>query len=124
MLRKLLIGVIKSYQRFISPHKGFRCAYSVYHHTQSCSVAAVDILQQNQNVINSIQQIRERLLACKEANVALQMFKEREKENQKKSNACSDSVQGLDCAGNSCSFVDSSCFDGCSGCGSCGSCSW
>lgn len=125
MLRKLLIGVIKIYQRFLSPYKGFRCAYSVYHHTHSCSVAVIDILQQNQKVTLGIQQIRERLLACKAANVSLQELKEKELEHKKKpdkknnSCSCADSVQFLDCGGNSCNVIDSSCFDGCSGCDSC-----
>ncbi len=122
MLRKLFIGVIKFYQRFVSPHKGFRCAYSVYHQTNSCSVAAIDILQQNQSIINGVQQVRERLMACRQANVALQMLREKEEENRKKSNVCADSLQGVDCIGNSCNFIDGSCFDGCGGIDSC-SCS-
>lgn len=112
MLRKLFIGVIKFYQRFISPHKGFRCAYSVYHQSESCSTAAVNILQQNQSIKISIQDIQTRLVACRQANVALQNLKEKEKENQNKSNVCADSLQSIDCIGNSC-------FDGCSGIDSC-----
>jgi len=115
MLRKLFIGVIKIYQRFISPHKGFRCAYSVYHQTNSCSVAAVDILQQNQTITDSIQDIRARLTACRQAHVALQELKEKEEQKEKKSNVCGDSLQDVDCIGNSY-------FDGCSGIDSC-SCS-
>jgi|WetSurMetagenome_2_1015567.scaffolds.fasta_scaffold07221_3 uncharacterized protein len=104
MLRKLLIGVVKCYQRFISPHKGFRCAYAVYHQTDSCSVAAINILQQNQNISESIQDIRSRLESCRQANVALQILKEKEK--QRKSNSCSNSLQSVDCIGNACSCVD------------------
>ncbi len=119
MLRKLLIGVIKFYQQFISPHKGFRCAYAVYHQTDSCSVAVINIFQQNQSIIIGVQQIRERLLACREANLALQALKEKELDKKKepsKKNNCTlgDSVQCLDCGGNSCDFIDSSCFDSCS----------
>ena len=112
MLRKLFIGVIKFYQRFISPHKGFCCAYSVYHQTDSCSVAAIGILKQNQTITDSIQDIRARLMACRQAHVALQELKEKEKQKEKKSNACGDSLEGVDC-------IENSCFDGCSGCDSC-----
>ncbi|MGE5491384.1 MAG: membrane protein insertion efficiency factor YidD [Actinomycetota bacterium] len=36
-MRRLLLAAIVGYQRYLSPHKGFHCAYRVHTGRQSCS---------------------------------------------------------------------------------------
>ncbi|MCH0695689.1 membrane protein insertion efficiency factor YidD [Escherichia coli] len=48
---KLLLLLIVFYQRFVSPHKGLRCAYGVLHHTHGCSGAVKEIVLRNVAVI-------------------------------------------------------------------------
>lgn len=36
-MRYIVSALITAYQRFVSPYKGFRCAYGVYHGGRSCS---------------------------------------------------------------------------------------
>lgn len=36
-LRAAIIGLILRYQRYVSPHKGFRCAHALCHGRGSCS---------------------------------------------------------------------------------------
>lgn len=38
MMRKLVLAAITGYQRYVSPHKGFCCAYRAHTGHQSCSV--------------------------------------------------------------------------------------
>jgi len=37
MLNQLALAAFSGYRRFVSPYKGFRCAYGAIHHRGSCS---------------------------------------------------------------------------------------
>lgn len=37
LLRRAVAAAIRAYQRFVSPYKGFRCAYGVLHGDGTCS---------------------------------------------------------------------------------------
>lgn len=65
-LRKILIRMITVYQRRISPHKRFSCAYRVVHRTHSCSQAVKIILQKN-SLGTSIPLIRQQFRQCRQA---------------------------------------------------------
>ena len=39
------VGLIRSYRRCISPHKGFRCAHQVLHGAGSCSTYGLTVFQ-------------------------------------------------------------------------------
>ena len=45
LIRRSATSLISFYQRYISPHKGFRCAHRVYHGGQSCSGYAKTAVQ-------------------------------------------------------------------------------
>jgi putative component of membrane protein insertase Oxa1/YidC/SpoIIIJ protein YidD len=66
----LAILLIVFYQKFISPYKGFRCAYAVLYGGDSCSEAVRKIVQ-SQGPVGGRQDIRVRFQACKEANEIL-----------------------------------------------------
>lgn len=42
-----LVALIDAYQRYVSPHKGFRCAHRVLHGGASCSGFAKHVLLRN-----------------------------------------------------------------------------
>ncbi len=80
MLNRLAAKLIRFYQKYISPHKGFRCAYAVKHQDLSCSeYARVTLLQTS--FFKSLALIRHRFHDCKLA--AAMLNEEREKKRNK-----------------------------------------
>jgi len=65
------------YQKYISPHKGYCCAYRAYSGKNSCSEFAKVTIQEN-GFIKAILSIKKQFLKCKIA------FKEIEKEKKQK----------------------------------------
>lgn len=70
----LILKLIVFYQRIVSPRKGYRCAYSVLHHTQGCSGAVKDIIH-NKGVVDGWREIRQRFADCRVAAETLQQQK-------------------------------------------------
>ncbi|MEM6408773.1 MAG: membrane protein insertion efficiency factor YidD [Pseudomonadota bacterium] len=66
MLNKTALGAIWIYQRYISPYKGFRCAYAVHHGGPGCSGFARRAIQEH-GAWHAIPFIRQRLRDCKTA---------------------------------------------------------
>jgi putative component of membrane protein insertase Oxa1/YidC/SpoIIIJ protein YidD len=46
-IQPLAIGSIKAYQKFVSPHKGYRCAHAQVHGGLSCSNYALAAIDEN-----------------------------------------------------------------------------
>jgi putative component of membrane protein insertase Oxa1/YidC/SpoIIIJ protein YidD len=69
-VKYLVILLIVIYQKFISPFKGFRCAYAVLHGGDSCSEAVKKIVR-DKGPFGGRRDIRARFQACKEANETL-----------------------------------------------------
>ena len=65
-MRYFFIALISLYQRFLSPLKGYGCAYRIRHQSNSCSGAVKSLLAQH-GVIKSIPLIRLRFRACRHA---------------------------------------------------------
>lgn len=65
MLNAISLGAIWSYQKFISPHKGFRCAHSVLQGGTGCSGFAKACIKEH-GLIKAIPLIRGRLKECGE----------------------------------------------------------
>ncbi|WP_228727451.1 membrane protein insertion efficiency factor YidD [Klebsiella sp. RHBSTW-00215] len=63
-MNNLILKFIVFYQRVISPRKGYRCAYGALHHTQGCSGAVKEIIQQK-GVIGGWGEIRQRFSDCR-----------------------------------------------------------
>ena len=66
LTRSSAVGMITFYQRYISPHKGFRCAHRVHHGGQSCSAYAKTAVQ-NHGLGAAIPLIRQRFSDCSQA---------------------------------------------------------
>lgn len=62
---------IRTYQRYVSPHKGFTCAHLVAHGGQSCS-AAVRAIVADRGVILGALPTLARFCACYQAAALLQ----------------------------------------------------
>lgn len=99
MISKMAILCIKGYQRYISPRKGFRCAYGVLHGTHGCSGAVIEILQKK-GILAGVPAIRERFSACKDACEELNKQKEQKKQKKKEEadgECCLDPTDACDC---------------------------
>jgi putative component of membrane protein insertase Oxa1/YidC/SpoIIIJ protein YidD len=71
VITKTAIVSIELYQKYISPHKGFCCAYRVYHEDLSCSEFALQTIEQN-GILKSIAKIKNRFKECKLASNYIQ----------------------------------------------------
>lgn len=60
---RLATGLIRFYQRRISPIKGFRCAHRALHGGDSCSEAILKLVQ-TQGVWNCLSDVRQRFREC------------------------------------------------------------
>lgn len=75
---------ISFYQRFISPHKGYRCAHAVLHQGTSCS-HAVKLMIAEQGVWQSWASIQQRFAECRAAALVLR----RRYEDEEHEGSCS-----------------------------------
>ncbi|WP_341365390.1 membrane protein insertion efficiency factor YidD [Yoonia sp. BS5-3] len=70
MLSRTALGGIWVYQRYISPRKGYRCAYSVRHGGTGCS-GYIKFAIKEHGIIAAIPLIKKRFADCKLANAEL-----------------------------------------------------
>jgi len=64
MLTKSLIYLINLYQKYLSPHKGYCCAYKVYHNDISCSEFTKNSIK-NLGLFQATSSIKQRFQDCK-----------------------------------------------------------
>ena len=69
------LGAIERYQRWISPYKGFRCAYAVAHGGPGCSGFARERIARA-GLWVALADIRQRFAACRAAALALSAQRE------------------------------------------------
>jgi len=94
-VKTLVILLIVFYQKFISPIKGFRCAYAVLHGGDSCSEAVKKIVR-DKGPVGGYADIRARFRDCKEANETLIRNRQRRR-GQNDCDECCDCDCGCDC---------------------------
>lgn len=61
---------IRSYQRYLSPHKGFRCAYRCLYETESCSEYVRQAIAQ-QGLLAALPLMRQRFQDCQDAELLI-----------------------------------------------------
>ena len=66
LLRETMIIVIRLYQRFLSPHKGYVCSFATVHSAPSCSCAAITTLSE-MPMGDAVPAMRQRFNKCAEA---------------------------------------------------------
>lgn len=84
-----LIKLIVIYQKHLSPHKGYCCAYSHFHGRSSCSSWAIRILEK-QKLSAFLPLMKRRFIAC---NKAHEDFK------KEKTNTNTDAIDPCPCKG-------------------------
>lgn len=62
-MRSFVLATIRAYQRYLSPHKGFSCAYRVHTGRSSCSALGYRAIQIH-GVLAGFIILRERLYLC------------------------------------------------------------
>jgi len=115
-MKTIAIWGINLYQKYLSPYKGYRCAYGVYHQNGTCSSIIKSHIQEH-GLIKAYPMIRGQFDACKVAYAALQARSEEEQNEScwksAKDEAKEQAVEeGAGCACDSCSGVD--CGESCS----------
>jgi uncharacterized protein len=68
-MKHLLLAAIRSYQRYISPYKGFSCALRVHRGGQGCSAYGYRVIERF-GVRRGYALLRRRLAACSEVHRA------------------------------------------------------
>ena len=100
-MKSFVIFIINLYQKYISPYKGYKCAYGVYHQNGTCSTIIKSHIQKY-GVIKAYPMVMGQFDACKIAYLYIQEEsnnKENEKdENSSQGNSCYGCIPGVgDC---------------------------
>jgi len=77
------VAAIETYQRWLSPRKGFRCAYGVLHGSGTCSSIGKRIMRE-QGVLKFLRLMPKQFAACKAAAASLAAETEEEKHRRKR----------------------------------------
>jgi putative component of membrane protein insertase Oxa1/YidC/SpoIIIJ protein YidD len=83
MLHRVGAALIRAYQRYLSPRKGYRCAYGVLHGTGTCSSIGLDIMEQHGFWAFS-RKMPLQFEACRAAAASLEEETEEQKKNRRK----------------------------------------
>jgi len=81
MINTSSIILINLYQKYISPYKGYCCAYGVHHNDLSCSQFA-KVTIQDIGLLKAISKILYRFKQCKDSNDYLQNEYENNQKNK------------------------------------------
>ncbi len=119
-MRTIIVFLIGFYQRYVSPHKGFRCAHAVRHSGASCSAAIKNIVLVH-GIRRGAPMIRQRFAECRDSASALRAESEEEKKKRRRRDygddgdwACcmmestTEACDGVDCSALDCSGADCS----------------
>jgi putative component of membrane protein insertase Oxa1/YidC/SpoIIIJ protein YidD len=66
-MRRLLLAAIAAYQRYLSPYKGFRCAYRAHTGRASCSALGFRVVRRY-GVVAGLALLRRRFERCGESH--------------------------------------------------------
>lgn len=94
LLETVSLSLVGSYQRHLSPRKGFNCAYRMLHRDLSCSAYFAQQVQ-TQGIRRAIPALRSRFQACKAAHLILQANAEEERRKRQRwdwTNCCDGDV--------------------------------
>jgi len=82
-MKSLAIWAINLYQKYVSPYKGYRCAYGVYHQNGTCSSIIKGHIQK-EGLIKAYPLIRGQFQACKFAYDNLERKEQRRHKKEEK----------------------------------------
>lgn len=90
-MQSIIILLIRFYQKFISPYKGFRCAYAVLHQGDSCSFAIKQLIERH-GVFRGLALAKNQFQSCKQAY--FELTEDKKKKDNKWHDFC---CMGTDC---------------------------
>jgi putative component of membrane protein insertase Oxa1/YidC/SpoIIIJ protein YidD len=92
--RKLVVNLIRGYQQFISPRKGFSCAHRMLYGGESCSQYFKRVVSED-GVLIAISSAKNRFQECRDANrnLKLRMTKYKSQRNYYASQINLDPIQ-------------------------------
>jgi len=98
--KTFLLLAIRFYQRYLSPYKGFDCAYRVLHQEQSCS-SYFQTCVERENLSRALTSLQKRLLDCHQAHIILQTnaSNRRRQQNKKQRQRNSGCLENNNCIG-------------------------
>ncbi|MGB3238812.1 MAG: membrane protein insertion efficiency factor YidD [Geitlerinemataceae cyanobacterium] len=114
---RVTIGIVRGYQKYLSPHKGFSCAYRKLHGGASCSEYFRQTIDRY-GFSHASFLFQQRLEACKMANFTLRSSVLEDENNRRRKN-CNSSCNRSNCP-NYCECGDCGIAD-CSDYGACDS---
>ena len=85
-MSKFILLFIRFYQRFLSAHKGYKCAYGAYYQGDSCSVVVSKIIK-CKGIVQGYSDIKKQFSECAIASSNLQS-KNKEQKNCFKEQCC------------------------------------
>lgn len=118
-MQSVFLGLIRLYQRWISPYKGFRCAYRVHAGGCSCSTLAYRAIRRH-GVLRGLALLRERLGRCGDVHRRFHALPRRRGWPAAQRGDC-DCGCDLPCHGGHCGAADLFDWVNCCDCGNCGS---
>lgn len=121
-MRDLALAAIGVYQRYVSPHKGFCCAYRVHTGRASCSALGARVIRR-WGVRCGLAVLKIRLRRCGEAHrraASMRMQAQRGVCDP----GCDLDLGAADCDACSTNGFSRACSWGSDCCGSCGGCDW
>ncbi|MBP0021586.1 MAG: membrane protein insertion efficiency factor YidD [Cyanobacteria bacterium SBLK] len=124
--KKTGVELIRSYQKFLSPYKGFSCAHRTLYGGESCSQYVKKTLLE-QDLRSAIALSRQRFTDCKTAKIILRSEELEQKKKKRKQSHPNNSSDGcIDFADCSCSLLEfgggENCNNPFSDCGNTGDC--
>lgn len=115
LLDQLMLWLLAFYQKFVSPYKGFKCAYGVWTGQSTCSAEAKKILKQD-GLIAGWPKIQAQLQQCRAAYLAIQGIASAAQQDQalldrihRRRNKKKRQDGGADCMGNACELSCDAC---------------
>jgi putative component of membrane protein insertase Oxa1/YidC/SpoIIIJ protein YidD len=83
VIRQIATNSISGYQKYISPRKGFSCAFRLLYKGESCSEYVKKAIAQ-EGLVAAINKSRDRFQACREANQILKTSYYRSSKDEEK----------------------------------------
>ncbi len=120
--RRLLLAAIRGYQRFVSPYKGFRCAYRVHTGNASCSALGYRAVRRH-GVFTGLGLLRQRTARCSIAYRRFAVSMRATAIGQRGFVDCACDIPSCDLAGLDCLTCGGDCMS-CGDCDACDACDW
>lgn len=99
-MNRLALFLISLYQKYISPYKGYRCAYGVLHQQGTCSTRVSQVIR-DEGLVAGWGKIKKQFIMCSEAYEQIKDKNSEKNKKKKDKDKCDcDPFDVLDCLPN------------------------